>query len=134
MDGFLLRIVTPDGVEFEGEADSLIIRSTNGDLCILKNHAEFVTTIDVSLVRVRTQETEKVGACSSGFLNVSNNVVNLVATTFEFAERIDLARAQSAKERAERILAAKNDQDQIRLAEMKLKRALVRISAAESIL
>jgi len=131
MDGFLLRIVTPDGKEFEGEAESLIVRSVSGDVCILKNHAEFVTTIDVSLVRIRFNGKEKVAACSSGFLNVANNVVNLVATTFEFADDIDLSRAISAKERAEKTLAAKEDQEKIRLAEMKLKRALVRINAAE---
>ena len=53
---------------------------------------------------------------------------NLIATTFEWAEDIDLPRAQHAKEVAQnRIAAAKNDERELMLAEAKLRRALVRI-------
>ena len=57
------------------------------------------------------------------------NEANLIATTFEWAEDIDLERAQRAKEKAEaRIAAAKTDARELMLASAKLQRALVRIN------
>ena len=131
MEGFKLRVVSPDGVMFDGYADSIILRGTEGDLCIQKNHADFTTTFGVTPVRIKTGDDERSAACSNGFLTVSKNIVTLVATTFEFADMIDLDRAVQAKERAEKIIESKVADQNIALAEMKLKRALVRIGVAE---
>ena len=55
--------------------------------------------------------------------------VRLVATTWEWAEDIDQARAEASKKRAEEILARKNLNDrEYELAQARLKRALVRTS------
>ena len=132
MNGFNLRIVSPDGILYDGEADSIILRATEGDLCIQKNHADFTTTFGVTPVRISAGGEERRAACSNGFLTVSNNTVTVVATTFEFAHAIDLDRAKRAKERAEKILSLKSEEQNLALAEMKLKRALVRISVAEN--
>jgi F-type H+-transporting ATPase subunit epsilon len=68
-------------------------------------------------------------ACIGGMLAMIRNEANLIATTFEWAEEIDLERAKHAKEAAEaRIAAAKNDDKELMLASAKLKRALVRIN------
>ena len=37
MEQFSLQIVTPDGVSFSGEAERLIVRTIEGDVCILAN-------------------------------------------------------------------------------------------------
>ena len=56
------------------------------------------------------------------------NEANLLATTFEWADDIDLERARRAKETAEaRIAAAKDDDKELLLAKAKLQRALIRI-------
>ena len=55
--------------------------------------------------------------------------VRLVATTWEWAEEIDQARAEASKKRAEEILAQKNlDKRDYEMAQARLKRALVRTS------
>ena len=68
-------------------------------------------------------------ACMGGLLSVLDGEVRLVATTWEWAEEIDQARAEASKKRAEEILAQKNlDQKDYELAQARLKRALVRTS------
>ena len=62
---------------------------------------------------------------------VSSNEVKLVATTFEFAENIDLPRAQAAKARAKEILSSSTDVKAIEAARLKLQRAISRIRVAE---
>lgn len=130
MDVFELKVVTPDGIFFDGSARKLLLRTVLGDTCILPNHANLVSTLDVGRVRITTDEGESSAACSGGFVQVADGVVRLVANTFEYAESIDVARAESAKERAERRIAAKSSEQDVLLAEMKLKRALNRIRVA----
>ena len=66
-----------------------------------------------------------------GMLSVEKELVTLVATTFEWAEDIDTARAQASYERAQKVLHSKNaSQVELKLAEARLKRALVRRGVA----
>ena len=61
--------------------------------------------------------------------DVLDGTVRLVATTWEWAEEIDQARAEASKKRAEELLAQKNlDKRDYELAQARLKRALVRTS------
>ena len=45
MSTFPLRIGTPDGLLFEGEAERVICRSITGDLAILARHCNFCTAL-----------------------------------------------------------------------------------------
>ena len=131
MRNFPVSIFTPDGAKFDDEAQSLIVRSVCGDVCILAGHIDYVTTIEVGKVKIKTETEERVASCSGGFLTVKYGEAKLVATTFEFSDEIDLARAEAAKEKAQkRIDAAQSDKD-LRLAELKLKRALNRINVSK---
>jgi len=69
-------------------------------------------------------------ACGGGFLSVEKGEVRLVATTFEYADEIDVARAEAAKARAEARIAAATEERDIKLARAKLSRALNRLHIA----
>ena len=132
MSSFRLQIVTPDGVAFDGDVQSVIARTSCGDVCIMAKHIDYVTTIDVGSVKIKTADGDiRTGACADGFLSVKKDIVRIAATTFEFAENIDLARAKIAKENAEKRIAAHISDADAQLAEIKLKRALTRISVSE---
>ena len=70
-------------------------------------------------------------ACIGGMLSVLNGQVRLVATTWEWAEDIDKARAESARKRAEESLAKATEKTARAMAEARLRRALVRLRVAE---
>jgi F-type H+-transporting ATPase subunit epsilon len=131
MRTFHLEIVTPDGLAFDGEAESLLVHTTEGDVEVLRGHMDYVAAVSVGRARVLANGEERVASCSGGFLSVSGGAVRLVAVTFEFAEDIDEKRALAAKERAERAIANAKDRQAKKIAEAKLARALSRLRAVK---
>lgn len=131
MNSFSLKIVTPDGMEFEGMAEEVIVRTTSGDLGILAGHINCVAPLGMGRATFVIDGRKRYAACIGGILSVSGGSVTLVPTTFEWADEIDLDRATDAEVRAKQILADKNaSSTDLVVAEAKLKRALVRKSVA----
>ena len=132
MTGFPLKIVTPDGLIFDGQAEKLIVRTNEGDMAVLAKHIDCVAALGMGMATVVDAEGQrKTAACIGGLLSVNNGNVTLVPTTFEWAESIDAARAQLSQERAEKVLRDSNaSSTDIALAEARLHRALVRKSVA----
>ena len=131
MREFSLKIVTPDGVKYDGPAQELIVRTTTGDLGILAGHISCVAPLGMGLATVVIGEEKRYAACIGGMVSVLNGEVTLVPTTFDWAEKIDLSRAEASEERARRILADKTSTEtELCMAEARLKRALVRKSVA----
>ena len=132
MTPFSLKIVTPDGVQFDGQAEELIVRTTSGDLGILAGHVNCVAPLGMGRPTVVVDGAKRYAACIGGMVSVVNGQVTLVPTTFEWAEDIDRERAMRAEMRARDVLENKNSDDvQLRLAQARLKRALVRGSIAQ---
>ena len=133
MRTFHLEIVTPDGLVFDGEAESLLVHTTEGDAEILRGHMDYIATVDVGRARItEAGGKSRLASCAGGFLSVTKEHVRLVAVTFEFAENIDEQRARKAKERAEQALANAKDRKTKQIAEAKLARALNRIHIAKT--
>ena len=132
MSSFLLKIVTPDGLQFEGQAEKLIVRTVSGDVAILARHINFVAPLGMGqAVVVSADGTRRTAACIGGMLSVINGDVDLVPTTFEWADEIDLQRAERAYDRADKIIKdSKSTDTDIQMAEARLRRALVRKSVA----
>ena len=129
MRTFPLRIGTPDGLLFEGEVQRVVCRSITGDLAILAGHCNFCTALGMGEAHVILEDgTSRSAACIGGMLTVMDGSCSLLATTWEWQEDIDKERAEQAKARAEEKLAEKNlSEKEQRIAEAKLRRALVRI-------
>ena len=132
MTPFPLQIVTPDGLLFDGMAEQLIVRANTGDMGILAGHINCVASLGMGRATVVIDGKKRYGACIGGMVSVVNGAVTLVPTTFEWAEDIDLKRAENAADRAKEIIGNKDSSDaEIRLAQARLKRALVRSSVAK---
>ena len=131
MTQFPLKIVTPDGLEFEGQVEELIVRTVTGDMGILAGHINCVAPLGMGTATIVVDGQKRYAACIGGMLSVQDGEVSLVPTTFEGAEAIDEARAQNSLERAEKVLNnAESTAADIKLAEARLHRALVRKSVA----
>ena len=128
---FPLKIVTPDGLIFDGQADKLIVRTTTGDVAILARHIDAVFPLGMGQAVVESEGQRRTAACIGGLLSVVAGQVTLVPTTFEWSDQIDTGRAEKSLQRAEGILGKKAASDtEIQLAEARLKRALIRKSVA----
>ena len=101
MSSFHLQIVTPDGSFFDGEANSVVVRTTGGYVSIYPHHTDYIAALDIGRVVVTKDGDE-----------------------------IDVARAEAAKARAEARIAAATEERDIKLARAKLSRALNRLHVA----
>ena len=106
MDNMRLHVVTPEGSAYSGEIRSVIVRTTEGDVGILKNHTNFVAAIAYGILKITDPEgNSRIAACMNGFVSVESEQVRIIATTFEFADDLDIERANRAKEDAKARLA-----------------------------
>ena len=132
MNTFSLKIVTPDAVEYDGLAEKLVVRTVTGDLGILAGHTNCVAPLGMGLATVVTDGEKRYGACIGGMVSVLDGEVKLVPTTFEWSDKIDVARAALSEQRAKQVITDKSASDtDLRLAEARLKRALIRQSVAQ---
>ena len=132
MTPFPLKIVTPDGLQYEGMAEKLILRTSTGDQGILARHANMVAPLGMGRAVIVIDGERRYAACIGGMVSVVDGAVTLVPTTFEWAENIDAARAERAAENAKAVLESKDASDaDIQMAQARLKRALVRTSVAK---
>ena len=135
MTTFNLKIVTPDGLQFDGECEEVVVRTTSGDMGIMARHLNCVAPLGMGRATIVTGGEKRYAACIGGMVSVVNGEVRLVPTTFEWAETIDKGRAEASADRARKALEDKTASgDDVLLAEARLKRALVRMSVAETMM
>ena len=134
MRSFPLQIVTADGMVFDGQAESISVRAAGGDMSVQAGHCDYVTVLGMGQARLIVDGKVRTAACIGGMLAVADGRVRLVPTTFEWAESIDLSRAEASLQRADKVLHDKASSDtDLRLAEARLRRALVRKSVASNL-
>lgn len=127
MTPFSLTIVTPDGLEFEGQVEEVVVRTTTGDIGILAGHINCVAALGMGRATIVQEGKKRYGACIGGMVSVMNGEVKLVPTTFEWAEDIDADRVEASLQRAKETLNNQNASNtDLRMAEARMRRALVR--------
>ena len=113
------KVYGEDGAQLGPEAASAVTEKINA-----------LTFTEAKLV---TEEGERHAACIGGMITVFNGSVTLVPTTFEWADEIDAARVEASYEKAQQMLRSGNASDtDLRLAQARLRRALVRKSVAST--
>src|SRR5919106_5528206 len=98
------RVITPEEVIYDGEADLVVARIADGDLGVLVDHSPLVSTVEVGEIRIREGEEQHVYATSDGFFKVSENLVQVLVEEAVSVEDIDVDAAESRVEDAEREL------------------------------
>ena len=132
MKAFHIDIVTPDGIEYSGDVESLLVRTDDGDVEFLAGHIDYMASLGTGRARIKQDGKDRFASVSGGFVTVKDGEVSLVAITFEFRENIDLDRAKAARDEAKAKLSSGGTDDKsVKLAQAKLQRALNRIGVAE---
>ena len=131
MKSFNLKVVTPDGLAFDSQIESLLVRTDDGDVEFLAGHIDYMASLGTGRARIKQDGKDRYASVSGGFVTVSGGEVKLIAITFEFQENIDLERAKAARDEAKETLSSSKDEKSIALAKAQLQRALSRIDVAE---
>jgi F-type H+-transporting ATPase subunit epsilon len=129
-----LEIVTQERRVYSADDVEMVVApGSEGELGILPSHAPLVTSLQEGVMRVKRAEgREEVLAIHGGFMEVLPDHVTVLADAAERAEEIDLARAEEARQRAEKLMQQRREDkvDYVR-AEAMLRRSLVRLKAAQ---
>lgn len=123
---FKLRVISPDRIFYEGEAVMLELNTTEGEIGIYKNHVPMTYIIEPGVMTITEEEGKKEAALHSGFIQILQEEITILAEAVEWPEEIDENRAEEARIRAERRLAMKDPNINVQRAEMALHRALTR--------
>lgn len=121
-----LQIITPSRSVFNQEVDSVVLRTTEGDMGVYYDHEPVVTLLSYGVLRYKVEGKTYNVTTMSGFAEVTEDKVVVLTDAAELETEIDFERAKAAKERAESRLS--NKQDDIARAQVALQKSLVRLS------
>lgn len=129
---FQAQILTPIGALFDGEVTGVQVPGEGGSFEMKFNHAPIISTLDIGVVRLMTEQNQALYyAVSGGFVEMNDNRLTLLAEAAESAADIDIERARSARERALGKLADRDKSIDRDLFERALSRAENRLRIAD---
>jgi F-type H+-transporting ATPase subunit epsilon len=129
-DRLTLEIATPSRLVVSETVDEVVAPGSEGYFGVLPGHS-FLATLGIGIVTYRIDRDERQLAVSGGFAEVLNDKVIILADSAERPDEIDRARAEREKERAERRLAGRSEEDvNYARAQAALARALIRLQLA----
>jgi F-type H+-transporting ATPase subunit epsilon len=125
-----LEIVTPDQPIVRETVDEVVLPATKGELGVLPGHTPLLTTLTIGALWYRQGDQKHYVAVALGFAEVLPDRVTVLARMAERAERIDVAQAESARQRAAERLAHPGPDTDSELARQSLAKATVRLQVA----
>ncbi|AVQ17865.1 MAG: ATP synthase F1 subunit epsilon [Fusobacterium mortiferum] len=134
MATFKIKVVTYEEKVLEQEAEFVLVRTTEGDMGILPNHSPFIAGLSTGEMKIRLNGKEEKYFVSEGLLEISNNVVTIIATEAIPADQLDVERAKKEVEELKAKLAKMQEDKDILLTQKNLHKALMKVQVAEKLL
>ncbi len=116
------RIITPEEMIFDGEADLVVARIADGEIGVLVDHAPVVSTVEFGEVRITEGDDKHIYATSDGFFKVSENLVQVLVEEAVPAGEIDVDEAENRVEEAERELSRLSDEEGVERERAEIER------------
>ncbi len=127
-----LEVISPDRTFFTGDSDFVELRTTEGEIGIYKDHIPMTYMLSPGFLKIHKGTDIKTAVIHNGFIEIRPDHIVILAEACEWPGEIDLERAHRAAERAEKRLASGDPEINIKRAELALRKALMRIEAAEA--
>ena len=127
---FELKIITPDRTFFEGDVGMVEFNTTEGQIGVYRNHIPMTVIIKPGVLTITGEQVRK-AALHSGFAQILQDKVTILAEVIEWPDEIDLERAEAAKDRAEKLIREHASNTDIVRAEAALGRAMARINVSK---
>ena len=126
----VLEIVTPEGLLLRESVDEVIAPGSEGYFGVLPGHTPFLSTLGAGQITVMSGGSKEYLTCFWGFCEVLPDRVSILAEIGERAEDIDVARAESARDRAAARLKQIRDEAGYRETHDAYTRAVTRLAVA----
>src|SRR5215470_1712089 len=130
-DRLTLEVATPSRAIISEQVDEVVVPGIEGYFGVLPGHAPLLSTLGIGELTYRNGRDELHLAIAGGFAEVRNDKVIVLADSAERPAEIDRSRADRSRERAERRLGGRTQEeiDYVRCA-ASLARALTRLQVA----
>lgn len=125
-----IRIIAPDKIVWDANAEEIILPSSTGQLGILTDHIPLLTALDVGVTRVRINKEWKPIILLGGFAEVNNNTVTILVNGAETVSEINIDEAKkNLEEAASSVAQAKTNKEKIEAMQV-LRKAKAKVQAA----
>jgi len=125
-----ITVVTPEKTILDQEADELIVPTTTGEITILPHHVPLFTQLHEGEITIKHNGKDEQLVVAGGFVEVSEKSVTVLADYAVHGKDISAAKAQEAKERAEKALKEKKSNIDYATAEAEFRRAILELKVA----
>ena len=134
MPSFSVSVVTQVKKILEQEAGYLRLRTSEGDIGILPNHAPFVAELSMGKMEIESPNKDKrdIYFLSGGFLEISDNQATVIADEIFPIEEIDIESEQTLVENLKKELEKVSTEEEKKKLQKKLKISLAKIDAKNS--
>ena len=134
MPSFSVSVVTQVKKILEQEAGYLRLRTSEGDIGILPNHAPFVAELSMGKMEIESPNKDRrdIYFLSGGFLEISNNQATVIADEILPIEEIDIESEQTLVENLKKELEKVSTEEEKKKLQKKLKISLAKIDAKNS--
>ena len=131
MPSFNVSVVTQVKKILEQEAGYLRLRTSEGDIGILPNHAPFVAELSMGKMEIESPNKDRrdIYFLSGGFLEISNNQATIIADEILPIEEIDIESEQTLVENLKKELEKVSTEEEKKKLQKKLKISLAKIDA-----
>ena len=124
-----VRVMTPDKVVWDAEAEEIILPSSTGQLGILTDHAPLLTALDIGVMRLKAEGNWSSIVLMEGFAEVENNKVTILCNGAEEGSSIDQSTAQAELEKVTLLVDEATTKKEKIEATLELRKAKARLQA-----
>lgn len=128
-----LQVVTPDRLIVREQVDEVQLPGSEGYFGVLPGHTPLLASLAVGEMWYRKGQEKTYLSIAGGFAEVLPDRVTLLATLAERAEDIDVARAESAKQRAEQRLTQPHGEIDYERARLALQKSIIRLQVSSRV-
>jgi F-type H+-transporting ATPase subunit epsilon len=124
-----VRVITPDRIVWDANAEELILPSSTGQLGILTDHAPLLTALDIGVMRLKTGGNWISFVLMEGFAEVDDNKITILCNGAEEGVLIDASTAQTALEKVTVLVDEAATKKEKIEATIELRKAKARLQA-----
>lgn len=127
-----LRVMAPNRIVWNSEAQEIILSTNSGQIGILPNHAPLLTALDIGIMKIRTNSQWSTMALMGGFAMIENNQLTILVNEAEKASAIDPEEARTTFEATQENLNKATGRKQTIEANLAFQRAKARLEAVNA--
>ncbi|MCM0604783.1 MAG: ATP synthase F1 subunit epsilon [Xanthomonadaceae bacterium] len=123
-----LTLLTPQRKLLDGvSVDRVVLNGSEGQIEVLPGHAQMMGTLETGTFAYSGRGDSDIGFISTGFFEIKDDTVTVLAETLELKKEINISRAEAAQQKAEQMLKdSALASDAFKKFQLKLERAIIR--------